>query len=206
MDNFVITIARGYGSGGRQIGKKLAERLNVKFYDKELLKLASEKSGIKEELFGEADEKAKGGLFSRPKVYTGEIIPPSDRKFVSDENLFNFQAEIIRELASKESCVIVGRCADFVLKNYVNVLSVFIWADVDSCVKNVLKYTDVTDDIEALINKIDKERSAYYKSHTGREWTDIRNYDLCLNTGDIGIDKCVDIICDYLKISGLVQQ
>lgn len=203
MDNFVITIARGYGSGGRQIGKLLAERLNVKYYDKELIKLASEKSGINEELFGNADEKAKGGIFSRPKVYNGELIPPSKRSFTSEENLFNFQAETIRDLASKESCVIVGRCADFVLKNYVNVLSVFIWADRDSCVKNVLKYTDVTDDIEALITKTDKERASYYMSHTGREWTDIRNYDLCLNTGDIGIEKCVDIICDYLNISGL---
>lgn len=203
MDNFVITIARGYGSGGRQIGKLLAERLNIKYYDKELIKLASEKSGINEELFGNADEKAKNGIFSRPKVYKGELIPPSKKAFTSDENLFNFQAETIRELASKESCVIVGRCADFVLKNYVNVLSVFIWADMDSCVKNVLKYTDVTDDIEALITKTDKERASYYMSHTGREWTDIRNYDLCLNTGDIGIEKCVDIICDYLNISGL---
>ncbi len=203
MDNFVITIARGYGSGGRQIGKLLAERLNIKYYDKELIKLASEKSGINEGLFGNADEKAKNGIFSRPKVYNGELIPPSKKAFTSDENLFNFQAETIRELASKESCVIVGRCADFVLKNYVNVLSVFIWADMDRCVKNVLKYTDVTDDIEALITKTDKERASYYMSHTGREWTDIRNYDLCLNTGDIGIEKCVDIICDYLNISGL---
>ena len=117
MDNFVITIARGYGSGGRQIGKLLAERLNIKYYDKELIKLASEKSGINEELFGNADEKAKNGIFSRPKVYNGELIPPSKKAFTSDENLFNFQAETIRELASKESCVIVGRCADFVLKN-----------------------------------------------------------------------------------------
>ena len=116
----VITIARQYGSGGRTIGEMLAEDLKVHYYDKELLKLASEDSGINERLFVNADEKVKvTHLFKVIKnVYNGQLIPPESEDFVSDDNLFNYQAKVIKELAGEESCVIVGRCADYVLKYY----------------------------------------------------------------------------------------
>lgn len=201
MDKFVITIARGFGSGGRTIGKMLAEKLGVKFYDKELIRIASDESGINEALFGQNDEKTKNGLFGKPGVYKGEVIAPGKSGFISEENLFNYQAMVIKKLASEESCVIVGRCADYVLRSEPHVVRVFIYADEEQCIKNTAEVKGITDRKEAIktITATDKERAAYYKAHTGREWIDARNYDLCLNSGDLGFDKCVDIISDFIR-------
>ena len=201
MDKFVVTIARGFGSGGRTIGKMLAEKLGVKFYDKELIRIASDESGINETLFGQNDEKTKNGLFGKPGVYKGEVIAPGKSGFISEENLFNYQAMVIKKLASEESCVIVGRCADYVLRSAPHVVRVFIYADEEQCIKNTAEVKGITDRKEAIktITATDKERAAYYKAHTGREWIDARNYDLCLNSGDLGFDKCVDIISDFIR-------
>lgn len=203
MEKFIITIARGYGSGGRTIGKMLSERLDIPFWDRDLIKLASEESGINEALFGQSDEKTKSGVFTKKSVYTGgEKISPDKKAFTSEENLFNFQAETIKRLAEENSCIIVGRCADYVLRDMPNVIRVFVYADIDSCVKNVAEVKGITNEKEALkmIASTDKERAAYYKAHTGREWIDARNYDLCLNSGELGFEKCVDIISNYIKI------
>ena len=187
MNNVVITIARQYGSGGRTIGEMLAKKLNVHYYDKELMNLASDDSGINEALFVNADEKVKNtSLFHiARKEYHGELIPPESDDFTSTDNLFNYQAKIIRDLAKEESCVIIGRCADYVLKDYPNVLSVFIHAPKE---------------LERFINKTDKHRAEYYKYHTGREWTDARNYDLCLDSSKLGYERCVDEIISYMKV------
>lgn len=201
MDKFVVTIARGFGSGGRTIGKMLSEKLGVKFYDKELLRIASDESGINEALFGQSDEKTKNGLFGKPGVYKGGVIAPGKSGFISEENLFNYQAMVIKKLASEESCVIVGRCADYVLRGEPHVVRVFIYADEEQCIKNAAEVKGITDRKEAIktIASTDKERAAYYKAHTGREWIDARNYDLCLNSGDLGFSKCVDIITDFIR-------
>ncbi len=201
MDKFVVTIARGFGSGGRTIGKMLSEKLGVKFYDKELLRIASDESGINEALFGQSDEKTKNGLFGKPGVYKGGVIAPGKSGFISEENLFNYQAMVIKKLASEESCVIVGRCADYVLRGEPHVVRVFIYADEEQCIKNAAEVKGITDRKEAIktITSTDKERAAYYKAHTGREWIDARNYDLCLNSGDLGFSKCVDIITDFIR-------
>lgn len=202
MDKFIVTIARGYGSGGKTIGKMLADKLGARFYDKELLRLASDASGINEALFGESDEKTSSGVFKKPKVYKGEIISPSESKFTSEENLFNYQAMVIKHLAAESPCVIVGRCADYVLRDDPSVVRVFVYADEENCIKNVADVRGITDRREAIkrITSIDKERAAYYKAHTGREWIDARNYDLCLNSGNLGFEKCVEIISDFIKI------
>lgn len=202
MDKFIITIARGYGSGGRTIGQMLSKKLGIEFYDKDLIKLASEESGINEALFGQNDEKTKAGVFGKTGVYKGGVIPPDKKSFTSEENLFNYQAMVMKKLADEKSCIIVGRCADFVLSGRTDVVRVFVYADEENCVRNVAEVKGITDRREALkkIAVIDKERAAYYKAHTGREWIDARNYDLCLNSGDLGFDKCVDIIVNYIKI------
>mgnify|MGYP004506634705 FL=1 len=202
MDKFIVTIARGYGSGGRTIGKMLADKLGVKFYDKDLIRMASDVSGINEALFGQSDEKTKSGVFGKPGVYKGDVIAPGKSGFISEENLFNYQAMVIKQIASESSCVIVGRCADYVLREDPSVVRVFIYADEEACVKNAAEVKGITDRKEALktIASIDKERAAYYKAHTGREWIDARNYDLCLNSGDLGFDKCVDIITDFIRV------
>lgn len=201
MENFVITIARGFGSGGRTIGKMLSESMNIPFYDKDLIKLASEESGINLALFGKSDEKVKSGLFSKPKVYSGELAAPDSSDFVSEENLFGFQAKVIKSLADKGSCIIVGRCADFVLKDRENVVKTFIWADMPTCIKNAKNVCGLDErEAEKQVERIDKERSAYYKAHTGKEWDDVRNYDLCLNTSRLSFEKCVEIIKNYIGI------
>lgn len=191
---YVITIARQYGSGGRTIGQMLADKLGVHYYDRELMKLASDESGISEQLFAKADEKLKSTSLFRAarKVYNGELIPPESDDFTSSDNLFNYQAKIIRELAQEESCVIIGRCADYVLKEYDNVLSVFIHAPRDFCVMQATEKLNLNEkEIERYIQKTDRYRADYYKYHTGRDWTDARNYDLCLDSSKLGYDRCV---------------
>lgn len=199
----VITIARQYGSGGRTIGKMLAEELGIHYYDRELMKLASDESGINEALFAKADEKLKNtSLFRIAKnVYGGELLPPDSDDFTSTDNLFNYQAKIIRELAQEESCVIIGRCADYVLKDYDNVLSVFIHAPKEFCVEKAGEVMNLSErELERYIAKTDKYRAEYYKYHTGREWTDARNYDLCLNSSKLGYERCVQEIIAYMKV------
>ena len=205
MDRYVITIARQYGSGGRTIGEMLANRLGIHFYDKELMKLASEDSGINERLFNTADEKVKQSVFSKmfksDKAYTGEVISPESGGFISDDNLFNYQAKVVKELAEKENCVIVGRCADYVLKDYDHVLSVFIHGPKYFCMQEAAKKINLTGkELERFITKTDKERADYYKYYTGREWTDARNYDLCLDSSKLGFERCVEEIIAYMNV------
>ncbi|ROR28601.1 cytidylate kinase [Mobilisporobacter senegalensis] len=203
MNNFVITIARGYGSGGRTIGKMLAKELNIGYYDRELLRLASDDSGINEELFGKADEKIKNSILFKAarKVYKGELIPPDSDDFVSNRNLFNYQAKVMKELAETETCVIVGRCADFVLKDNKNVLKIFVHAPLESCIEKVMELNSLSrKDAEKLILTTDKNRAEYYKHYTGREWDNAMNYDLCLNSSELGFDKCVQLVKAYIDI------
>jgi cytidylate kinase len=199
----VITIARQYGSGGRTVGEMLSKDMGIHYYDKELIKLASEESGINERLFVNADEKIKmTKLFKMVKnIYTGQLIPPESDDFVSDKNLFNYQAKVIKNLAEEESCVIVGRCADYVLKDYDNVLSVFVHAPKDYCMEQAAKKVSMpSKELEKYIAKIDKRRADYYKFYTGREWTDARNYDLCLDSSKLGFERCVEEIKAYIKV------
>ena len=175
MEHTVITIARGYGSGGRTLGKLLAEELGVNCYDRELLRMASEESGINEALFGEVDEKVKNmPLFGiSKKIYKGEIFPPESDEFVSDDNLFNYQAKCIKELAKTESCVIIGRCADYILKDEAHVIKLFFYAPKEDCIARVKSQNGGTEkEIIKKIEKTDKYRSDYYKYHTGRNWND----------------------------------
>ena len=202
MDKFVITIARQYGSGGRTVGQMLAKALNVEYYDKDLIIKASEESGINLDLFAGADEKNRG-FFKRfrKKNYGGEVLPPSHKNFNSEENLFNYQAKIIRDLADKESCIIIGRAADYILKDRDNVISVFVHAPMDFLLEQAGKKISLEGkDLERFIISTDKSRAEYYRTHTGREWTDARNYDLCLDSSKLGFVKCVEEIIAYMNV------
>ncbi len=200
MENRVITIARSYGSGGRKMGKLLAKELGFEYYDREILRIASDESGISEELFDQADEIKKMPLFRIARdVYTGEVIPPDSDDFISNENLFRYQAKIIRELAATRNCVIVGRCANFILRGRENVLNVFVTAPVVDCVRRVMETDGLNlEEAEKKIKKVDKRRADYFKYFTGREWHDAALYDLCLNTGHMSEQKCVDIVRSYM--------
>ena len=200
MENRVITIARSYGSGGRKMGRLLAKELGYEYYDREILRIASDESGISEELFRQADEKQRIPLFRIAReVYTGEVIPPDSDDFISNENLFRYQAKIIRELAATRNCVIVGRCANFILRGRDNVLNVFVTAPVVDCVRRVMETDGLNlEEAEKKIKKIDKRRADYFKYFTGRQWQDAALYDLCLNTGHMNEQKCVDIVRAYM--------
>jgi cytidylate kinase len=203
MEKYVITIGRGYGSGGRTIGKMLSEELGIPYYDRDLLRLASDDSGINEQLFAKADEKIKKSLLFKiaSNVYKGELIPPDSDDFVSNDNLFNYQAKIIKELASTETCIIIGRCADFVLKDYPNLVRLFVHAPLQDCIKTMVGLTGKSEkEAEKQILAIDKHRAEYYKYYTGRDWENAKHYDLCLNSSKLGFDKCVEIVKAYLDI------
>lgn len=204
MKNYVITIARGFGSGGKEIGSKLADRLGIPCYESQILKMASEYSGISEVLFNEADEKMRGKskvLGMLKKVPFTSIAQPCTKEFTSDVNLFNIQSKIIRQLAMSESCVIIGKCADYVLRNYPNVISIYIEAPRAACVESIINKLGVTEpEAHKLIEKTDKYRADYYRYYTqGGYWTNPVNYDMTLNSARVGRDKCVDVICDYIR-------
>ena len=203
MDHVVITIARQYGSGGRTIGKMLAKNMGISCYGSNLLKMASEESGINEQLFRKADEKLKNTPFLRMStdIYTGDLISPDSSDFVSAKNLFNYQAKVIKGLAESESCVIIGRAADFVLKDYPNVVSVFVHGSKEFNLARAMEQNSMTEsEMEKFIAKTDKYRAEFYKHYTGREWTDARNYDLCLNSSKLGFEKCVEEIKAYINV------
>lgn len=204
MENYVITIARGFGSGGKEIAQKLSKRLGIPWYERQILSMASEESGIAEGIFAETDEKLKGHKLSMllgtmPNKY---VVEPSSPKFVSSTNLFNIQANLIQSLAKTESCIIVGKCANMVLKEFPNVLSVYIEAPRAACVESVTRKLGITEKkAHKLIAETDKYRYDYYKYYTGgKDWRDPVAYDMTLNSDRIGRDKCVDVICAMISI------
>ncbi len=197
MNNFVITIARGFGSGGKQIGLKIAGDLDIRLMDKELLQLASIESGISEELFALADEKVNRRLLMQvpDRVHYGNVLTPENSKFVSDINLFNYQVKILRMLAKTESFIVVGKAANYVLRDLPNVVSVSIHAPFNDCVKTIMARSGMTEKEAAqAVRRTDRYRSDYHKHYTGQPWKEAINYDLCLNSSSLGWDTCAEII------------
>lgn len=203
MKNFVVTIARGFGSGGKEIGTKLADRFGIPCYERQILKLASDASGLNESLFAQIDERIRGNVLA--KKLTGisfhRVAEPQDKHFESDRNLYNIQAEIIRRLADTTSCVILGKAADYVLKDYDNVVSFYIEAPRAACVKSIMNKMKVSEsEAHKLIRKTDKYRADYYRYYTGGNyWTNPVNYHMTLNSDKIGRDQCVDVMESYIR-------
>ena len=212
MENYIITIARGFGSGGKEIALELAEELGIACYENRILTLASQLSGLDEQLFNEVNERMRGKKFSGLLRGIPRTIKPKpvDEEFISDEKLFEFQKQIIENLAKSESCVIVGKCADWILKDYPNVISIYIEAPRDFCLERVIKKMGVNEETaNASITSTDKYRAAYYEHYTGGNyWTNPVNYDLTLNSERVGIKSCIKIIKNYvyLKFSKLVEE
>lgn len=211
MKRFVVTFARGFGSGGKEIASLLAKDLGVHCYENRILTLASQLSGLSENVFNEVNEKIRktGGFsnFMRGLPRSRNYIARNE-KFVSDDRLFEYQSEIIKNLADQETCVIVGKCADYVLKGRPNVVSVYIEAPRAFCLKRTIEHMGVTEDVaNATITQTDKFRADYYKYYThGNYWTNPVNYDMTLNSERVGINDCVKIIEDYLILKGFVTR
>ena len=210
MKRFVVTFARGFGSGGKEIASLLARDLGIHCYENRILTLASQMSGLDERLFQEVNEKVRenGGFasFMRGLPRARSYIARTER-FASDDELFGYQCEIIRNLADQESCVIVGKCADYVLRDRENVVSVYIEAPRSFCVQRTMEHMGVTEKVaHATISRTDQYRADYYTYYThGNYWTNPVNYDMTLNSEKVGIHDCVRLIEQYLLIKGFID-
>ena len=203
--NLVITIGRQFGSGGRKVGKLLAEKLDIPYYDKELLAEAAKGSGICQEIFENHDEKpTRSLLFS---LVTGMQMHGDPGSMYMDmplnHKIFLAQFDAIRRIASEGPCVIVGRCADYVLRDKPNAVSVFVKADIHQRVERAVSLYGVDPaKAEETVRKADKQRASYYNYYATATWGDVNNYDLCVDTGKLGIEGTVELIEQYLRLRG----
>ncbi|MDO4482868.1 MAG: cytidylate kinase-like family protein [Clostridia bacterium] len=201
MKNHVVTIARSYGSAGQKVGTMLAEKLGYELYDRNIIQMAAEESGIDEKNFEKANaSKIRMPLLPNAKKMYIDIVHDKDSgQYESKENLFRFQAKIIQDLASEKDCVILGRCSNHVLRGLNNVARVYISSPIWQCVRNVSEAEGLTaEEAEEKIAKMDKQRADYFKYFTGEMWQDPANYDLCLNTVSLSEEDCVDMIVEYM--------
>lgn len=197
MKKYIVTIAREHGSGGRIIGKKLAEELGIDFYDRELITLTAKQTGLSEEFINNIeDQKPSSLLYS---LYMGTYVPN-----VYDE-AYIAQANLIRSLAEKGSCIIVGRCADYILRDFENCYHFFIHAPVEQRIKRITEeYGESTKNPEALIRKWDKKRSNYYNYVSQSQWGKAQNYNMTIDSS-VGLDASAALIRDYLKNAGVIN-
>ena len=202
MKKKIITISRQFGSGGRGIGKLLADRLDIPFYDKELIELASKESGIDERIFKSEGEET--GRFYQVLGAIGYALgSPAGGiyEYSINDQLYLVQANIIEQLANEGPCVIVGRCADYVLADREDVLNIYLCADMDERLRRVIDEYHVEDADEAMLCKVDKRRSNYYQYYTDRVWGKAENYDLCITTGKFDTDAIIGMIVDAYRRS-----
>lgn len=197
----VITIGRQLGSGGREIGKQIAAQFQIPFFDKELIVLAAKESGLCTEFFEKADEKATDSFsyaFTMGFPFLGSVSPYQD--FLSNDTLFQIQSDTIRSLASQGSCVMVGRCADYILREDSACLNLFIHSSIENRVKRIAKSHNLSDDnASEYIAKTDKKRETFYNYYSNKEWGVASTYHLSIDSGLLGIDKTVDMIACFIK-------
>ncbi|MBR1484030.1 MAG: cytidylate kinase-like family protein [Ruminococcus sp.] len=202
----IITISRQYGSGGHEIGVALAKKLGIAFYDKELISLAAKESGIAPEVFEQADEKAANsllyslsvGLYNYGNGFSNTMgdLPVNDKLYI-------LQHRIMKEKAEKECFVIVGRCADYILRNNPNVVKIFIYADMQSRMRRAVERLEIAPArAKQAVVKLDKTRANYYSFYSGQKWGQADNFDLCINTTQLSTEQSVDLITKYLEIIG----
>lgn len=202
----VITISRQYGSGGREIGRKLAEQLNIPFYDNEIISRAAKETGFSEAAFETVEDKATNSLLY--SIAMGmNVFTNQDMGFAGlslDDRIFLAQSNVIRKVADEGPCVIVGRCADYILKDLDNVIHIFISADLDYRIQRSIQVDNLDENHAAeTVAKKDKSRANYYRYHAGERWDNLFNYDLVLRSDLIGIDKAVECIKNYVEAARL---
>ena len=199
-----IGVPREFGSGGREVGEKLAAKLGIKLYDKELLQQAAKDSGFCEEIFENHDEKPTNSFLYSLVMDTYSVSGYSAAPFLDmplNHKVFLAQFETIKKIAEKESCVIVGRCADYALSDNPDCINVFIHADLDVRIKNVSRNLNITENkARDIINKTDKQRASYYNYYTSKKWGDSKSYNLSLDAGKLGTDNCVEMILKFREL------
>ena len=192
-NNIVITIGREFGSGGREIGQKVAKTLGINYYDKNLIDIAAGKSGISSDLLYQADEKASNPFFSA-------YLPTGTDYGTVNDRLFWIQSEIIKELAQNESCVIVGRCSNYILKDMINAIHVFIYSNTHSKIRRIMERQNMTETAaKKHISKIEKERKEYYKYYTDCAWGDKADYDICIESSKFSKEEIVDYLAQIVS-------
>lgn len=202
--NILITIARQVGSGGREVGELVAKNLGIDYHDKSLINMAAEKSGLSPEVLHNTDEKATPSFLYSIAMGGMGMVPfthgmPYDTPI--NDRLFVLQSGIIEELAKSHSCVFIGRCADFVLRDFDNVLRVFVYADIEKRAETIAKRNDISiSEAKNLAAKLDKKRSNYYGYYTSKKWGRSENYDLMIDTTKIGVEGAAKIIEEYVKL------
>ena len=192
----IITISRQFGSGGRDVGKKLAEVLGIAYYDKELIEMAASESGFDKEMFEDTNANTSR-LFRFINTFGYSLGAPISvmNDITMSDQIFLIQSRVVEQAAEKGPCVIVGRCGDYVLEDREDVLKVFISGDMVDRKKRAIQYYEVDErDVEASLRKIDRNRKGYYDYYTDKKWGEADSYDICLNTSTFGIDGCVDIL------------
>lgn len=197
----IITIGRQYGSGGRRLAQMLSEHFNIPLYDKDLINRVSEETGIAGEFFKKVDEQPSDSFFSMflNSFSYGNSCNCED-SVLSGNSLFCMQSKVIRNIAAEGDCIFVGRCADYILRDREDVLSIFITADLNDRVKRVAEYEGISEQsAKDVIEKADKSRAAYYNFYTEKRWGRGSSYDICLNSSKISLEQCMDIITQILN-------
>lgn len=201
---FVITIARGFGSGGKYIGTQLSQRLNIPCYDEDLKRMLEEQSGIHNKHFQNMEEKFDLPAWRqklRKNPVSEYVVSPHQGKFLSDVGLYKMQAKLLQELANSESYVVMGKCANHVLRQRNNVMSIHISASLSSCTGSIAQKLGATElEAEKLVQKTDRYRRDYYKYYTeGGSWDNPLEYDFMLNSSRLGRDTCVEMILGHIN-------
>ena len=207
--NTIITIGREFGSAGREIGYKVAEAFGIKLYDKEMLARAAKESGICEEIFESHDEKPTNSfLYSLVMdTYSMGYSGNTYTDMPINHKVFLAQFDAIKKIANEGPCILVGRCADYALESYSNVVSVFIHADMDARIRRIARIYDVTDaKAKDMIIKTDKKRASYYNYYTNKKWSNADSYELCLNSSELGIEGTAKIIEEYVTLKEKIKK
>lgn len=200
--NTIITIGRQFGSGGREIGNKIAADLGIKLYDKEMLDRAAKESGICQELFESHDEKPTNSFLYSLVMDTYSLGYSSGTysDMPINHKVFLAQFDAIKKIADEGPCILVGRCADYALENYDNCVSVFIHADLEARIRRIARIYDLTDaKAKEMIIKTDKKRGSYYNYYTNKRWADAESYELCISSSELGVEGAAEVIKNYVK-------
>ena len=201
MHNTIITLSRQYGSGGRAIGKQLAENLGIPYYDRELIEMAAKESGYSEEVLKELDEKPNSLLFALSTgTYPRGTGFDYEASMPMNDRLFFLQSSIIRRLAQQGSCVIIGRCADFVLRNNPDAIRVFVQAALPVRVERAVNVYGLSPErAETTVQRIDRQRASYHNFYADYKWGKMENYNLIVDSGFVGLENAVSVIEQYVR-------